>query len=85
MSLALVDEMTGVIEVEARAALVRVTCEFGVPVGETRKLNPVTDLTLVLGKVSHFKILAVVFLVTGRAGELANFQMVHGNRGAGPQ
>jgi len=75
-----------VFEVDARAALVRVTGEFGMPIRKTRKLDTVTDLTLLLGKVSDVKILSVMFLMAGRARQLAGPHPIHiCNRGAGLQ
>jgi hypothetical protein len=65
--------MTGMVEINARAPLVRITGKFRVPFGEASELDLMTNLALGFGKMSNVKIFTMMLLVAGRAGELARF------------
>ena len=63
--------MAGVVEINARAPLVRITGEFWMPLDKASELNAMANLALRFGKVSNVKIFAVMFLVAGGASQLA--------------
>ena len=65
--------MAGVVEINARAPLVRIAGEFRVPLGKASELDAMTNLALRFGKMSNVKVFTMMLLVTGRAGQLARF------------
>ena len=65
--------MTGVVEVNARAPLVRITSEFRMPFGKASELDLMANLALRFGKTSNVKVFTMMLLVAGRAGQLARF------------
>lgn len=63
--------MAGVVEINARAPLVRIAGEFRMPLCEANELDAMTNLALRFGKMRNVKIFAVMFLVADRAGQIA--------------
>ena len=67
----IIPNVTGVVEINAGAPFVRILGEFRVPFGKAGELGAMTNLTLGFGEMSNIKIFAVMFLVAGRASQIA--------------
>ena len=63
--------MSGVVEINARAPLVRITGELWMPLDKASELNAMANLALRFGKMSNVKVFTMMFLVAGRAGQFA--------------
>lgn len=59
--------VAGMVEINARAPLIRIGGKLRMPFGKTGELHAMTNLALRFGKMSNVKVFAVMFLVADRA------------------